>query len=177
MLASFESFLETAGGRARGRRARRRRWLEFDGQDQTDDELERAGVDVDELNGLARSYRKRFAAGASPPEDGCGRRSALGSVEQWREGVGLRPPGALRRRAQSPTLTALRRMAAQALGPRSPEEASACPRADVPGHVAEKTRQGPSCGRTASDGVAEDPGDNDTFFSYFFRGEGPEGNR
>ncbi|MCB0767972.1 MAG: DEAD/DEAH box helicase, partial [Flavobacteriales bacterium] len=53
MLASFESFLQTAkvdpeeGGT-------------FDDADQTRDDLEREGIDVHQLNRLARDYRKEF---------------------------------------------------------------------------------------------------------------------
>src|SRR4051794_23845996 len=62
MLASFESFLETVGHQPLdlededdGAAA-----ANFDGSDQTEDSLEREGVDVHELNGLARSYRDTF---------------------------------------------------------------------------------------------------------------------
>ncbi len=55
MLASFESFLETT--------KLKRDDVEdsnFDDAEQTDDVLEREGIDVSDVNKLARSYRKQF---------------------------------------------------------------------------------------------------------------------
>lgn len=59
MLASFESFQETL--------ARKSDSSVFDG-DQTDDELEREGIDVRPLNQLARSYREEFKAELPHPK-------------------------------------------------------------------------------------------------------------
>lgn len=54
MLASFESFLETAKVR------RLEDETTFDDYEQTDDATEREGIDVNGVNRLARSYRRRF---------------------------------------------------------------------------------------------------------------------
>jgi hypothetical protein len=63
MLASFESFLETA---------KLKREIEgeanFDDTDQTDDTLEREGIDVGDVNRLARSYRKVFGSEMPHPK-------------------------------------------------------------------------------------------------------------
>lgn len=55
MLASFESFLETAGLKQADNQEGN-----FDDSEQTDDALEREGIDVADVNRLARSYRDRF---------------------------------------------------------------------------------------------------------------------
>ncbi len=55
MLASFESFLETAKLKTHEDDA-----SNFDDAEQTDEALEREGIDVQALNRLARSYRERF---------------------------------------------------------------------------------------------------------------------
>lgn len=57
MLASFESFLETRGLRREGLEEGLGR---FDDAAQTDDPTERAGIDVDIVNALAKDYRRRF---------------------------------------------------------------------------------------------------------------------
>jgi hypothetical protein len=54
MLASFESFLETAKVRTEDDAGN------FDDTDQTDDALEREGIDVAEIDRFADSYRRRF---------------------------------------------------------------------------------------------------------------------
>ncbi|MHC2400967.1 Rad3-related DNA helicase [Bradyrhizobium barranii subsp. barranii] len=54
MLASFESFLETTKLRKKDEDPN------FDDAEQTDDAVEREGIDVRKINGLARSYRRRF---------------------------------------------------------------------------------------------------------------------
>jgi Helicase conserved C-terminal domain len=53
MLASFESFLETSNLKRDGDEV-------FDDAEQTDSALEREGIDVHDLNRLATSYRKKF---------------------------------------------------------------------------------------------------------------------
>jgi len=55
MLASFESFLETAGLRQQGEDD-----ATFDDAEQTETAAERKGIDVDDVNRIARSHRERF---------------------------------------------------------------------------------------------------------------------
>jgi superfamily II DNA or RNA helicase len=55
MLASFESFLETAKLKSSDDEL-----SNFDDADQTDDTLEKEGVDVGDINKLARDYKKTF---------------------------------------------------------------------------------------------------------------------
>ena len=55
MLASFESFLETAKLKSNDEED-----IVFDDSDQTEDPLEKDGIDVRDLNRLARSFREKF---------------------------------------------------------------------------------------------------------------------
>jgi len=55
MLASFESFLETVKLKLDDQES----W-NFDNSDQTNDAIEKEGIDVGDINMLARSYRKEF---------------------------------------------------------------------------------------------------------------------
>jgi hypothetical protein len=64
MLASFESFLETA----RAVSAQHDAGANFDQTEQTEDEFEREGIDVMSLNQLARSYRREFDAELPHPK-------------------------------------------------------------------------------------------------------------
>lgn len=64
MLASFESFLETAKVKV----ADDEKPSTFDDVDQTDDQDERLGIDLDTINSMARSYRKRFGTEAPHPK-------------------------------------------------------------------------------------------------------------
>lgn len=63
MLASFESFLETARVGAKAGEA-----SNFDQVEQTEDELEREGVDVSSLNQIAKTYRRTFNAELPHPK-------------------------------------------------------------------------------------------------------------
>lgn len=67
MLASFESFQETAATRGKGTPSGEEGG-NFDGGEQTDDRLEREGIDVRGVNRLARSYRSRFHAELPHPK-------------------------------------------------------------------------------------------------------------
>ena len=63
MLASFESFLETAKLKRDDAED-----ANFDDAEQTETFLEREGIDVSDVNKLARSYRKRFDAEMPHPK-------------------------------------------------------------------------------------------------------------
>lgn len=78
MLASFESFLETAKLKASEEDAGN-----FDGTEQTEDAVERDGIDVADLNRLARSHRERFGTEMPHPKMD----SLLGRLDRaWRTG-------------------------------------------------------------------------------------------
>lgn len=65
MLASFESFLETAKA---GSPSDEQDASNFDQVEQTEDADERAGVDVESVNQLAKSYRKKFGTELPHPK-------------------------------------------------------------------------------------------------------------
>ena len=69
MLASFESFMETAGVKARAAADQNGEEVQvFDDAEQTVDPNERAGADVVSINHLARSYRRRFGTELPHPK-------------------------------------------------------------------------------------------------------------
>jgi len=176
MLASFESFLETT----RLKRVEEGE-ANFDDSDQTDDITEREGIDVYDVNRLARGYRKQFGCELPHPK--------MDSVVQslsssWKGG--------------KKTLVFVRRVASVKELKRKLDErydqwlhgrlrwelpAGALPRleAAIRQYSEERTlflqteeaTQAFSAERVTS--PEDDRGGGDTFFSWFFRGEGPRG--
>ena len=181
MLASFESFLETT-------RLKREVEAEQDGEmaanfddpTQTDSLLEREGIDVRDINRLARHYRERFDEEMPHPKMDTlvealadswksGRKSLVfvrrvASVKELKQKLDacyddwLIP--LLETRLPEPTLKRFR----QAVEQYRTEKGS-----DV--LYASKTNGG---GPKADQGQ-DDRGGTDTFFAWFFRGEGPRG--
>jgi hypothetical protein len=176
MLASFESFMETAGVA---------RTLDgdqdasnFDQSEQSTDEVERRGADVDVLNRLARSYRKKFDGELPHPKmdavvDGLTQSFDTGekalvfvrrvaSVRELKRKLDERHDEHVlkRLRAELPDavladlepLVARYREERRKSIDRREDQASRSARAD-----------------------AEDRGGRDTFFAWFFRGLGPPG--
>lgn len=64
MMASFESFLETAKVKADDADETNT----FDGTDQTDEQLEKEGIDTPSINRLAQSYRQEFGESLPHPK-------------------------------------------------------------------------------------------------------------
>jgi hypothetical protein len=171
MLASFESFLETTTQRkASADPDQQRDEGVFDDALQTDDELERQGIDVRHVNAIARDYARRFGSELPHPKmdalvdalDGAwrsGHKSLMfvrrvASVDECKKKLDLRydkwliermrhelPPDALERFDEAD-----KNYQAERFRRRQPTEAPAGP---------------------------EDPGGSDTFFAWFFRGQGP----
>ena len=189
MLASFESFLETAKVRTASEDDDAA--SNFDDPDQTEDADERLGVDVGAVNGLARSYRLRFGKEMPHPK-----MDAL--VEQLARQL---PSG-------DKALVFVRRVASvkelrAKLEERYDEWLIERLRTELPDRVdvldrvfeeyqaerrARRQRRLDTVAAAAvdadEDGAAFavqassetlDRGGLDTFFAYFFRGEGPEG--
>jgi len=171
MLASFESFLETA-------RLKRDEPEEgnFDDAEQTDDALAREGMDVAQVNRLAKSYRQCFGKEMPHPK-----MDALvdSLADAWRSG--------------RKSLVFVRRVASvkelkRKLDERYDEWLTAKLRRELPEEVhrrledliqryrAEKF-EGEQRAGAVEDRKDEDAdrGGNDTFFAWFFRGEGPRG--
>jgi hypothetical protein len=168
MLASFESFLETAGVR------RMEDESPFDQPEQTNDAVERDGIDVADVNRLADSYRNRFNAEMPHPK-----MDALvdALADSWKWGkkalVFVRRVASVKElkrkldeRYDSWLLERLRRELPNVVQSRF-------------GRLAEKyqtdKRNALQRGRDV-EVVSEtdvDRGGADTFFAWFFRGEGP----
>jgi hypothetical protein len=185
MLASFESFLETAKVARPGEDDESP--SNFDDPEQTDDAGERMGVDVGALNGLARSYRRRFGAELPHPK-----MDAL--VEQLAEGLplGRKALVFVRRVASVKELQAKleerydSRLIARLRDELPPALCAPLERAfdEYQRERAERRRRSrPEADLEApeDDGPAllvRDEGDTggvDSFFAWFFRGEGPPG--
>lgn len=176
MLASFESFLETARLKRSGDEAGN-----FDDAEQTDDFLEREGIDVVDVNRLSRSYRAAFGAEMPHPKMDA-LVHALASA--WRSG---RKSLVFVRRVAS--VKELKRKLDHEydswLMTRLERELPA----EVQSRLArlfEQYRTERDQARERSDGIVEatagrlegdeaDHGGTDTFFAWFFRGEGPRG--
>lgn len=172
MLASFESFLETTKVRRKDDETGT-----FDDSTQTDDALEKDGVDVGEINRLAGSYRRRFGTELPHPK-----MDALveALAPAWRVGrkglVFVRRVASvreLRRRLGDLydlwLFDRLRADLPKSLGPR------------IEGiffQYKEEKRHRPDSSHATATGEedeAADTGGTDTFFAWFFRGEGPRG--
>ncbi len=181
MLASFESFLETTKLKetveAEGDEDEKRLEV-FDDADQTDDPVEREGLDVHALNRLAKDYRKQFGEELPHPKMDAlvdtlanrwvsGRKALvfvrrIGSVKELKAKLETRYDRwlheILRRRLPLNTVTALDGWWAKY---REERERTRREASNGPGTVwAVNTLREP-----------EDPGSSDTFFSWFFRGE------
>lgn len=168
MLASFESFQETLA--PRGDTA------VFDG-DQTEDELEKEGIDVRPLNTLARSYRDRFNGELPHPK-----LDAMVDALAHRWATGRKALVFVRRVASVKELK-------RKLDDRYDEWLEARLLGDLPTHAdrlrelfAKYRREKTELRNTNRDVVApvestqktEEAGGADTFFAWFFRGEGPD---
>ncbi len=176
MLASFESFLETARLRRDDDEA-----SVFDDAEQTDVLAEREGMDVHDLNRLARDYSKTFGGRTLPHPKMDAVVNSLATA--WITG--------------RKTLVFVRRVASvkelkrklderyddwliPALRARLPQGLRGELDAVVRDYREAKSTAGAPHGIAAPvdlvghDRELEDTGGNDTFFAWFFRGEGPK---
>jgi len=179
MLASFESFLETTGVKRGGDEERR-----FDIEDQTEDEAEREGIDVRDINRLARNYRDRFGAEMPHPKMDAlvesladswvtGRKALvfvrrIKSVDELKRKLDERYDDwlirSLRTRLPQSVLPMLERSVQQYREQKRDVAAARLARAvSVPGDTA------------VAEFDTDDQGGTDTFFAWFFRGKGPAG--
>lgn len=176
MLASFESFLETTRLKRDGADTGT-----FDDAEQTEDLLEREGIDVADVNRLSRSYRERFGTEMPHPKMDAlvevlsgnwrsGRKSLVfvrrvASVKELKRKLDEKYDAwlieRLRRELPHGVQPRLQRIYEQYLAERSP----------VPPSVVNSEGQAMA---GAPDDI-QDQGGTDTFFAWFFRGEGPRG--
>jgi hypothetical protein len=173
MLASFESFLETA------RLKRDDEDAVFDDSEQTDVVAEREGMDVRDLNRLARDYSKAFGRSLPHPKMDAvvdnlatawltGKKALVfvrrvASVKELKQKLDERYDGWLIGRLRH----------------RLPEAVRTELDAIVANYRESKSTQAPQTVTAPLEGKTEDleiddTGGNDTFFAWFFRGEGPK---
>lgn len=173
MLASFESFLETVGN-ARLDVEENDDGGNFDAPDQAEDQRERDGIDVGELNLLARSYRQTFAGRELPHPKMDALVDRLSHA--WRDGEKalvfvrrVRSVDELKARLDAACDEWLLGRLKESLVRRKWQTVQNARNE----HVRLKLR------RSRRDADSPDAGDDagglDTFFAYFFRGEGPPG--
>lgn len=171
MLASFESFLQTAPLQRDGEQQT------FDDTEQTQDAVEREGLDVADLNRLAASHRDKFGTEMAHPKMDAVVRSMSTAWSTGKKAlVFVRRIGSVRElKAKLDELydtwlmDRLRRDLPPEVQPRL-EGLFARYRVE---RAETGTRAAPT-GRDegTKDGLA-DVGGSDTFFAWFFRGEGP----
>ena len=173
MLASFESFAATTRIKDREGRA-----AVFDDPDQTDDERARDGIDVDIVNQIAKSHRKKFGTELPHPKMDAvvealsrtwveGKKSLVfvrrvASVKELKRKLDDRYDvwliDLLRRELPPSTVGRLEQVVAAYREARAVARDRNEDRADA-----------------ASRRSREDTGGTDTFFAWFFRGDGPPG--
>jgi hypothetical protein len=184
MLASFESFLQTAKVAAKGPSA----GLDpadmpsaFDDAEQTDDDLERQGVDVHHVNHLAHSYRETFGDELPHPKmDAAIERLArvwdtgekhlvfvrrVASVTELKRKLDDVYDAWLIERLAKILPNLERELRQQARGHHEIKLARRRRSDDTQPAAADVATERP--------GEDKDKGGGDTFFSWFFRGEGP----
>lgn len=183
MLASFESFLETAKVKS----ADTEETTAFDGAEQTEEQLEKEGVDTPSINTLAASYRQEFGHALPHPKmdaiaDSLKENFASGekalifvrrvkSVAELAEKLNHHYDAWLRtyllaKTGQIPTIQdeltkVFQDYEADRLRRRSQQ-------ADLAVLLPEVNEEGALIFQDE-----EDKGDNNNFFAWFFRGEGP----
>jgi hypothetical protein len=177
MLASFESFLQTAKVKSADGTS-----STFDDSEQTHDAAERDGVDVDIVNRLARDHRERFGHELPHPKMDAlvdalsqswvqGRKALVfvrrvASVKEIKRKLDDRYDVWLFDRLRREAPAGAQRMLETAMQRYQREKREARDRGlddgvDTPG--------------TARQKHGADVGGTDTFFAWFFRGDGPKG--
>ena len=168
MLASFESFLETAKVKSDDADT-----SNFDDADQTDNTLEKEGVDVADINRLARSYRQKFESEMPHPKMDAlvdslaeswtrGKKSLVfvrrvASVKELKQKLDERYNRWLLERLQRDLVPAIR------------DELST----QYEKYKSERIRRSSTDWTRSAARGEDDKGGLDTFFAWFFRGEGP----
>ncbi len=172
MLASFESFLETAK-----LKSTEDELSNFDDSDQTDDTLEKEGVDVGDINKLARDYKKTFGKEMPHPKMDAlvdaladswtrGRKSLVfvrrvASVKELKRKLDERYDDWILRRLKD-GLPATMHDRLDQLFKQYEREKLAQETSRVQAQLIQSNED-------------SDHGGIDTFFAWFFRGEGPRG--
>jgi superfamily II DNA or RNA helicase len=192
MLASFESFLETAIGMDEVKQPGADEVSTFDDPDQAQEQVERDGIDTPSINTLAESYRRQFRTSLPHPKMDAvaeslkasfasGEKSLVfvrrvKSVDELTEKLNRHYDSWLKDRLLHdqpvPVQEQLRQVFDQY------EEERRLRRRVSDANAAASFNAGMSPDeeeRPPSTGEEEDEGDNSNFFAWFFRGKGPAG--
>ena len=175
MLASFESFLETSKLKREDPDI-----TNFDDADQTDDALEKEGIDVADVNRLARSYRRKFGCEMPHPKMDAlvdslaaawssGKKSLVfvrrvASVKELKRKLDERYDQWLMERLLRGTPSLLHDRLQGLFRQYATEKLDA-----------ETRSRDHTLGQNGRKQDDVDRGGYDTFFAWFFRGEGPKG--
>ena len=170
MLASFESFLETA------KLANEDDDPTFDHAEQTDDDLEREGVDAVSITHLARSYRERFQEALPHPKMNAVAQSLAAAMRRGEKTlVFVRRVASVRELADKVTqsyddwlLSQLVHEAELGLRAEIERQFTRYRHATSTGTV--ETEDEEVVGAPEVEGVPRDQGGSDSFFAWFFRG-------
>jgi len=182
MLASFESFMQTA----KVARSDADEFATFDDTDQTTDDAEKEGIDVPSINKLAFSYLNTFGTSLPHPKMDAvavslrdnfdsGEKTLIFvrrvmSVVDLREKLNRYYDEWLRGYLLAGLLPAQQQEFVSLFGQYTEERKSRDDRLRV---QASPDRE--LISSIQADPVLDDEGDNDNFFAWFFRGEGPKG--
>ena len=176
MLASFESFLETTKLKSAEDDAN------FDDAEQTNNEAEKEGIDVTDINRLARSYRERFGREMPHPKMDAIVDSLM---DTWRSGekalVFVRRVASvweLKRKLDERYDDWLIKRLTQGLSKRLHGSLERLTRRYHREQALAEARRRRSRGQASllrRHRNERDGGGHDTFFAWFFRGDGPPG--
>jgi len=183
MLASFESFLQTAKVKSADEEE-----SVFDQTDQTDDALEKEGIDTNAINQLANSYRREFGQPLPHPKmdaivGSLGRTFESGektlvfvrrvrSVSELREKLCRKYDEWLAAYLKH-NLTVTLNQEVEAERQKYEKERLENAREREAANTPTATEASPDEDEAHVDQLVDDQGGTDTFFSWFFRGEGP----
>jgi hypothetical protein len=181
MLASFESFLQTA-------KVQKGDESTFDDADQTEDLAEREGIDVDQVNRLAKSYWREFQTELPHPKMDAlveqltevfesGEKALVfvrrvASVKELRQKLETAYDHWLLQRLRGEIRPELQRGLEEIIGRYQGERRSEVVPSEPAWQESERDEEDPE---EPAHPEQLDPGGNETFFAWFFRGDGPKG--
>lgn len=178
MLASFESFLETAKLKRDDDEA-----TVFDDVEQADVALEREGIDVRDLNRLARSYRLKFGRELPHPKmDAVVDRLATAWESGSKALVFVRRVASVKElkrkldeRYDDWIIPHVRERLPEGLREQFDEVVARYRREKAEAEASQRVAVASPLDVVGADVEVDDRGGTDTFFAWFFRGEGPRG--
>ena len=175
MLASFESFLETA-------KLKRDDTSVFDDSEQSQDQAERDGIDVVDVNRLARDYRNRFGDELPHPKMDAVVDGLASTFQTGKKALIFARRVASVKELKQKLDAKYDAWLIAYLKDRLPQELGAEFEAIVKRYEQEKLARRPRDEQELSVDPEEDIGQEekdtggiDTFFAWFFRGDGPKG--